>query len=1316
MKVKIRKAQFGETPRFISKLNKFVKNAGGQSDAIDAYIDSELNNGTSPEEVISALVQFKIPREKIEDIVYEMYDTLQESNNYDPSTETAPYDKESPYSKKVKDKVKVEEVVDEIPESEKYGYYDSNNLGSKLVKETNFDEDGEYEDGGQYMDNSIFPKPKQPYFVGMDANAVPGAFAFGGSKQSKSKYINDYIKKLKKAAEGDQVENSEFYLPPAGSIGDPMGNNTKQNQMFAGTVKQMGNEAMMKKQAEESYQNMNTKANGGSQEPHDWIDELHGYGEALQHSMTAMDENAINTAIMKKEYGRGGRIRRANKALFGTPHSIPGVDTSYEFGPLGGIRKATADWDLKALGDLVNFLPGAYGMMPGMNSGNWKSVSYPSQVRQKVITSVNNTALDEVANNTKSSSATQGHLSSNKKGLNCPPGAVYDASSDQCIGPDGLPVSLLENPFANPYASIIPGSYQSKQQKTLNKFIPLSSNNPNGSNTDWMGENVDEFPETWTPEYKAYHKAISPEDYSETNKPWAPFTDPHGEVYNYNNLEGVDPKTGLPLEDATGNIIFDKDAKKFNEINLKTAYSDNKVASSPYSYLLDEEYIKANNIRKFTDYTPEQQKQLGDWDQASSLTRDKQGNEYSSSNFIAPDYKEQFLNPATAGMQLWRDANDFKDAQWNRFSPHTYEEDGGFIDSSQMQPGVLQKFISGGNEYAYGGGIQRFGPGGGFDSWAKDKFNVDGSSKFKLNAGNSELLNPFNKTSTKGVPNKNLIGANSSNAFSNIPGSNTKQPATTTTNTNTVPGQQQFTPQQIQQIQQFLQYQKTLQGQQGQQGNMQFGPPKKLGFGFSKDFSYTQGFSPNWNVPEGTEHMRQEVYKDRGNKWNPFDNKRVTDWYANNANGAKDPASVDGTDGANGTPGADGAPGTTTTNTGTQPDGTRYVEGMKIGNNQMLQTNTDANGNPMGVDNKGRLVSSGEPAPSNIPEGTITTETASLKPGSSSDIDIPMEKMSDDEKRRTDLQSAKNYDPNNPTGSTNTAWQSSSTPSNQIKERVDIADRWREEQKINPTGQGPGSLEKRLYNDWQDKNKIINLNDRFNFPVPQTNNSGPGVENSDSDNMPAPSGNTQDFKLSNPGLNNPFLQNNGIQNPTGPPVNQFGIVRQQQGGFIPSYAQFLEYGGYLQEAKTGITVDQPDFSDPNFIGRTIEQNAYSFDKSQLGADLFGKGSITDLFTKGANSWNQAKQDEGFREQGRSSDASKPNTGQSGFGSAEVTNFKGAQNQYGKNIQNIGDEGNNIIRKMGGAPNKQYQKGRVYTLTLKQIKEIEAAGGKIEYLK
>ena len=1228
MKVKIRKAQPGETPRFISKLNKFIKKAGGQSDVIDAYIDSELSNGTSPEEVISALVEFKIPREKIEDTVYDMYDTLQESNNYESSSQTAPYDKEAPYNKKVKDKVKVEEVVDEIPESEKYGYYESNNLGSELANEDDGYEDAEYAEGGQYMEDNVIPEAKQPYFVGMDANAVPASFAFGGSKQSKSKYINDYIKKLKKAAEGDQVENSEFYLPPAGSIGDPMGNSTKQNKMFASTVKQMGNEAMMKKQAEESYQNMNTKANGGAQEPHDWVDELHGYGEALQHSMTAMDENAINTAIMKKEYGRGGRIRRANRALFGTPHSIPGVNTSYEFGPLGGIRKATAEWDVKALGNLVNFLPGAYGMMPGRmsSSSSWKSVSYPSQVRQKVITSVNNKALDEVAGNTKSSSATQGHASSNKKGLSCPPGAVYDALSDQCIGPDGLPIGLLTNPFANPYASMIPGSYQNQKQQNLNKFIPPSSNDPNGTtNTEWQNDGIRAQKDAYMSASSAFGNHNSDADYVPSGMSNFEFT----------------PRIREDLK-------WSSPVNQVDYINAQDKIYDKKGewSQAQYDKLSQEE-------KEIIAYGP------------SYLQKDSKGNEYSvMEGHGTPEWEAEEAKLKSD----WNTKGDLLELN-KRFSSPGYE-DGGFVDPSQMQPGVLQKFINGGDEYAYGGGIQRFAPGGGFDKWAKNKFNIDGSSKFKPELS-AELTNPFAKTHTQGVPNENLIGANSSNAFSNIPSSNTKQPAptttTTTTTNNTAPGQQQFTPQQIEQ---FLQYQKS---QQGQQGNMQFGPPKKLGFGFSKDFSYTQGFSPNWNVPEGTEHMRQETYKDRGNKFNPFDNKRVTDWYADpSKDPAKDPASADGADGA------DGA-NSSGTNTGDYSSFKNSTQ-RKIARGERREARQEARGRaafpedyvdgPSSPDDNAN-----EPDVLNPSSPAVNPQVNMNAPGKPADPNLAV------------------GNPGVPVvGATNTTYQPSAPQTNAVDPSNPIG----------PANTGTNGT---------------NQPQQSGAPY---NNSGPGVENSDLDNMPAPSGNAQGTSLSNPGLGNPFLQNNGLQNPTGAPVNQFSVIRRQQGGFIPSYAQFLEYGGYLPQAKPGIVVDQPEFNDPNFVGRTITQNAYTFDPKQMGADLFGKGSLTDIVTKGANSWGQAKQDEAFREQNRSSDAASPNTGQSGFGSAEIAGSqmgdKGWYNQYGKNIQNIGFDGNNVNTKMGGTPNKQYQKGRVYTLTLKQIKEIEAAGGKIEYLK
>lgn len=79
-------------------------------------------------------------------------------------------------------------------------------------------------------------------------------------------------------------------------------------------------------------------------------------------------------------------------------------------------------------------------------------------------------------------------------------------------------------------------------------------------------------------------------------------------------------------------------------------------------------------------------------------------------------------------------------------------------------------------------------------------------------------------------------------------------------------------------------------------------------------------------------------------------------------------------------------PNTTTTNTtniGAQPNGTRYVQGMTIGKDQMLKTNTDANGNPMGIDSKGRLVSSKAPAGSTTP--TTTTAPITTAPGVGTD-------------------------------------------------------------------------------------------------------------------------------------------------------------------------------------------------------------------------------------------------------------------------------------------------------------------------------------------
>jgi hypothetical protein len=158
--------------------------------------------------------------------------------------------------------------------------------------------------------------------------------------------------------------------------------------------------------------------------------------------------------------------------------------------------------------------------------------------------------------------------------------------------------------------------------------------------------------------------------------------------------------------------------------------------------------------------------------------------------------------------------------------------------------------------------------------------------------------------------------------------------------------------------QQTTQGQRTIQGQTNQGAGTNQTNPKQAGYMY--DYKYEKG--PWWS---GKKTMTMT------GKW--FD--------PNNPNAGNTTST---------NPMADGKgpvlnPNTTTNNTnkGEQPDGTRYVQGMTIGKKQMRKTNTDENGDPMGIDWKGRLVSSGAPARSTTP--TTTTAPITTAPGVGTD-------------------------------------------------------------------------------------------------------------------------------------------------------------------------------------------------------------------------------------------------------------------------------------------------------------------------------------------
>ena len=93
------------------------------------------------------------------------------------------------------------------------------------------------------------------------------------------------------------------------------------------------------------------------------LEHLHSYGESLTHELpldTSME------SFDKMQFGgfRDRRIKRANRALFGVPFAPPGASVDYEFGPLGGLRKASADIDVSMLANMFKMLPGSPNANP----------------------------------------------------------------------------------------------------------------------------------------------------------------------------------------------------------------------------------------------------------------------------------------------------------------------------------------------------------------------------------------------------------------------------------------------------------------------------------------------------------------------------------------------------------------------------------------------------------------------------------------------------------------------------------------------------------------------------------------------------------------------------------------------------------------------------------------------------------------------------------------------------------------------------------------------------------------------------------------
>jgi hypothetical protein len=1063
--------------------------------------------------------------------------------------------------------------------------------------------------------------------------------------------------------------------------------------------------------------------------------------------------------------------------MFGTPFAPPGVNPNYEWGPLGGLRKAEATWDLDAIGDLAKMLPGAMNMMPGMFPGmmgpgmmSYKKVSYPAQVRKKTISTINNAALDEVAKQNPNSTAAQNNKSSKKNEIKCPPGSVYDSERGHCVDELGNmvrsivdlpdPEELLGNPFENPNARMLNG------KKTMKATGPSSSASSTAATQSTQAPSV----------------GGAPLQSQQTNIPglidygqdWAGNVAKSEEMYNQRaNTEslistiGEDPSQyGYMIDHATGEVIKNPKGTDVDQRGLvwsgkyddeNTGDLDESLAwSNPYS---PEEFQKSQNAGNYNSpsyivtnpdgtqssvrgYTPgsefspwyNKKKEATDArikaaeQQASyiaNMPKDVRAKKYKEIN---KQYGSDILD---ANGNFTKDYESYFSLEENPVMDYDFiqKQFGGPISGVEPDEyGNLQKFIYGGDEYAYGGDVLPKAYDGYITNFQKQmnatKNRID---QMGSNSGKSGLLtNPWNRSDlTNGIPNTLAVQPSGTvgNRFQPTgqpnAGTTTQGGTGTTTNTNqtkttttTNQGQPQFDANTMAQFQQYMQM---MQGQQGMgQGQFSVGRPQRLGFGLTRDFNYSNAFSPvNWQVPEGTKGIKQTAYKDRGKWYNPFDTKRITEWRIDNGEiPDSDKSKSEMQDKAGTTTNINNQDISTTEGSqeDVQDDQARDATG-KIGNDEMLATNVNDQEEIVGIGNKGEVINS----PQFYNERNTQRYTGT---------DIDGEKMYENYGDKDRLNEAfditgfskKDFRNQGPALFGDTEGGTRSELANEYEGKGFFGKRkMRKDFMKNDLWDMP--LDSGVINERRGNAKIAP--NTFKGPF-----SKPGESNPTGDPKYIPTG--EDFNFASPASGS--AGGNNKPAPVVPQGNEDYLdpLPMAYGGYIPAYMAYggympdYGYGGYLPKAKPGITVDKAEFNDPNLIGKTVEQSAYTFNPGQLATDLFsGPTSLTGLTTGFLNARDEAKKMNQAAQMSRTSDAATANTGQSGFGSAERKGSdlmaSGNETQYGSTPGKQGYEGG-LYGKKGGEMNSQYAKGKVYSLTMEQIKAIEAAGGKVEYIK
>ena len=276
--------------------------------------------------------------------------------------------------------------------------------------------------GGLYKANygvDVNPMPNAQYSQGEEQPFITwptmeGDLMRDGGMPNKRSFLKKMTKHLMKANMG--MEQDSQMPSPYGSVDNPAGSDISGKQNFVSSLNKQAQMFQAKEQAQQMYNNMYGMAAGGDTgtfgpplDQHDPMEHLNIYGESLSREL--QDPTSMETNQMAFGGAKNRRIKRANRALFGTPMMPPGTSVDYQFGPLGGLRRATAETDLTQFAELFKLLPGSPNANPLVtlpdliNQMGYRVKTNQGRLVEDAIAVVNNQSIKEVATLTDNQTA-----------------------------------------------------------------------------------------------------------------------------------------------------------------------------------------------------------------------------------------------------------------------------------------------------------------------------------------------------------------------------------------------------------------------------------------------------------------------------------------------------------------------------------------------------------------------------------------------------------------------------------------------------------------------------------------------------------------------------------------------------------------------------------------------------------------------------------------------------------------------------------------------------------------------------------------------